>query len=84
MPSVDSNRSPCGVDAGMAKVPVKRAVVVMSLHQLAQVAEIGTKLVGTDGGVFEAFPAQRLARNVRGDSQARLATFRYAWPGAGR
>jgi len=73
-----------GVDAGMAKVPVKRAVVVMSLHQLAQVAEIGTKLVGTDGGVFEAFQRNGSPGTCAVTPRLDSRHPRYAWPGAGR
>src|SRR5208337_5483916 len=61
------------VHAGVAEVSVERAVVVKVLHQPAQVAEVSAEFVGRDGGIFEAFPAQRLAGNMRSHAQARLA-----------
>src|ERR1019366_7540707 len=61
------------VYTGMAEVSIERAVVVVGLHQLAQVAEVGAELVGPNRGIFEAFPAYRFARDVRGHAQAGLA-----------
>jgi len=46
------------VGRSMAKVP-ERAVVVMSLHQLAHGREDRPPSLSDHGGVFEAFPAQR-------------------------
>ncbi len=62
-----------GVDAGVAEVSVERAVIVEVLHQPAQVAEVGSEFVGRNGGVFEAFPTNRFAGDVRSHAQAGLA-----------
>ncbi len=59
--------------AGMTEVPVEGAIEMMVLHQLAQVAEVGAQLLGSDGRVFKAFPAQRFAGDVRGHAQAGFA-----------
>ena len=58
---------------GVAEVAVERAFIVVVLHELAQVAKIGAKFLGRDGGIFEAFPAQGLIGNVGGDPEARFA-----------
>jgi hypothetical protein len=42
---------------------------------LAQVAEIGPEFFGSDGGVFPAFPVERLAGDVGGDAEAGFANF---------
>ena len=63
------------VDAGVAEVAVERAAVAECGHHLSQVAEIAAELFGSDGGVFPAFPVQRLAGHMRGDAEAGLANF---------
>src|ERR1700722_18868978 len=63
------------VDAGVAEVAVERAFVAEVIHQLAQVAKIGAEFFRSDGGVFPSLPVQRLAGDVRGDTEARLANF---------
>ena len=69
-----------GVNAGVAEVAVERAFVVEGGHHFAEVAEIGAEFFGSDGGVFPAFPVQRLAGDVRGDAEAGLRGFpRCAW-----
>ena len=40
------------MDAAMPKVSVKAAAIAVGLHQLAQVAQILTKFLWRDGGVF--------------------------------
>src|SRR6266404_2335739 len=62
-----------GVHTGVAEVSVERTFVVEGLHQSAQIAEISAEFFGRDRGVFEAFPAQRFAGNMRSDTEARLA-----------
>ena len=62
-----------GVDAALAEVAVKRAVVAELLEQLAEVAEVGADAVGGDGGVLPALPGVLLARDAGGGPQARLA-----------
>src|ERR1039458_6187786 len=59
--------------AGVAEVPVERAVVVEGLHQPPQVAEVDAEFVWRDGGVFEAFPTNRFAGDVRSHSQTGFA-----------
>ena len=43
------------------------------LHQPAQVAEVGAEFLGRDGGIFEAFPVQRFAGDMRSHAQTGLA-----------
>ncbi len=59
--------------AGVAEVSVERAFVVEVGHHLAQVAKISAEFFGSDGGIFPAFPVQRLAGNVRGCAQTGFA-----------
>src|ERR1700722_4396569 len=59
--------------ASVAKVPIERTTVMKSLHQATQVAQISSKSFGSDDRIFEAFPFQRFAGNVRSDAEARLA-----------
>ena len=69
-----------GVHAGVAEVSVERAFVIEGGHQLAKVAEIGAEFFGSDGGVFPAFPVQRLAGDVRGYAETGLRELpRCAW-----
>ena len=50
-----------GVHAAVAEVSVERAFVAVSGKHLAEVAEIAAEFFGRDGGVFPAFPVERLA-----------------------
>jgi len=64
-----------GVHAGVAEVPVERALVIEVGHHLAKVAKVSAKFFGSNGRVFPAFPVERLAGNVRGCAEARFADF---------
>ena len=61
------------MDAGVPEVSIERTIEFVRLHQLAQVAQISAKFVGPNGRIFKALPTQRLARNMRRHSEARLA-----------
>ena len=62
-----------GVHAGVAEVAVKRSFVTEGAHHIAQVAKIAAEFFGSDGGIFPAFPVERLAGDVRGDAETGLA-----------
>ena len=72
------------VDAGVAEVSVERAVVVVGVHQLAQIAQIGAEFFGSDGGIFEAFPAWGSPGTceVAPRLDSRTSQMRRAWRGS--
>ncbi len=63
------------VHAGVAEVAVERAFVVEGVHHFAKIAKVGAEFFGRDGGVFPAFPVQRLAGDVGSDAETGLANF---------
>src|SRR5262249_27989929 len=49
------------VNAALPEVSIERAIVTMLLEQAAQVAQVGTDLLGRNGGVLPTFPRNRLS-----------------------
>src|SRR6267154_3970228 len=56
-------------------MPVQRTLVAERGHHLAQIAKIPAEFFGSDRRILPAFPVQRLARNMRSRTQARLTHF---------
>ena len=48
----------------MAEVPVQAAAIAITVHQLAQVAQIWAEFFRSDGRVLPALPRKGLARNI--------------------
>src|SRR5437899_1763062 len=57
----------------MSEMSVERPLVAEGGHHLAQIAQVASQLFWRDRRILPSFPVQRLARNVRGRTQARLA-----------
>src|SRR5215468_5143251 len=62
------------VNAALPEVSIERAIVTMLLEQSAQVAQVGTDLLGRNGGVLPTFPRNRLSWHKGRRAKSGLAT----------
>src|SRR5258708_12585310 len=61
--------------AGVPQMLDRRTFVAARTHHLSQTATIPAEFFGSDRRILPAFPVQRLARNLRSRTQARLTHF---------
>ena len=61
------------VDAAVPEMPVEGAVVVVFVHQLADVAQVAAEFFRRYGGIVPAFPLGRRAGRKRGGARAGFA-----------
>ena len=57
------------VNAAIAEVPVKRALVAVAIHQFAQVAQIAAEFFRGNSRILPALPSQRLSRHIGNHTQ---------------